>query len=103
MRRALAFNKNQLADSLGRLADEEAVSALASLLDDDSEELRRATNPAERILYHLAALFREQTGEHDLAGRFGGQRFLVVPGNREAEAAKARRIKEKFQPVAPTN
>jgi len=33
---------------------------------------------AERILYHLAGVLREHVGEQDLAGRFGGQRFLVV-------------------------
>jgi len=32
----------------------------------------------DRILYRLAGLFRKHAGEHDLVGRFGGQRFLVV-------------------------
>jgi len=47
---------------------------------DAFTQFNRAHGPfvAERILYHIGKLFREQSGEHDLAGRYAGQQFLLA-------------------------
>ncbi len=47
---------------------------------DDFTAVNDAHGPlvAERILYHVAKLFRKHSGEHDLAGRYTGQQFLLA-------------------------